>query len=71
MQHHVRVTTFTISKSFRKNQQGKFTLPLRLVGKTEILDLLIFSNFLKLPLKVPRVKADTSNRKFLKLICKS
>ena len=71
MQQHVRVTTFTISKLFRKNQQGKFTLPLRLVWKTEILDLLIFSNFLKLPLKVRRVKTDTSNRKFLKLICKS
>ena len=71
MQENVRVTTFTVSKLFRKNQQGKFTLPLRLVLKTEILDLLIFSNFVKLPLKVRRVKADTSKRKFLKLLCKS
>ena len=36
MQQNVRVATFTISKLFRKNQQGKFTLPLRLVLKTEI-----------------------------------
>ena len=71
MQENVRVTTFTVSKLFRKNQQGKFTLPLRLVLKTEILDLLIFSNFVKLPLKVRRVKADTRKRKFLKLICKN
>ena len=43
MQKHVRVTTFTISKLFRKNQQGKFTLPLRLVWNRNFR----FTNFLK------------------------
>ena len=43
MQQNVRVATFTISKLFRKNQQGKFTPPLRLVLKRN----LKFTNFLK------------------------